>query len=348
MPNFLIDFLIYAIPVASILALLWSINWLLLTRHKHLGNERKFPRQIIMIALAFIGLLTIIFLLPITEGSRNQLLGLTGLLVSGLIAFSSTSITSNLMAGILLRITSPFKIGDFIRVADYFGRVSERGMFDVEIQTESSELVTIPNTLLITHAVTTIQSSGTIISATLSLGYDLHHLEAEEALISAAKQCGLEDAFVHILELGDFSVTYRLSGVLKEVKKMITARSNLYQCILDNLHNRGIEIMSPNIMSQRRLEEGEQFIPTTRKKQKKRTVSAEDIAFDKAESAELLEQEKQTILDDIKKLEDQLEQDQKSDQTAEQKADSKDRINHQIDELKDQLKQLASTRNDVN
>lgn len=330
MPEFLINFLIYAIPVATILSALWGINWLLIQRHKHLGNERKFPRQIIMIALAFIGLLTIIFLLPITEGSRNQLLGLTGLLVSGLIAFSSTSITSNLMAGILLRITKPFRIGDFIRVADYFGRVSERGMFDVEIQTENSELVTIPNTMLITNAVTTIQSSGTIISATLSLGYDLHHSKAEEALLSASKQCGLEDAFVHILELGDFSVTYRLSGVLKEVKKMITARSNLYQCILDNLHDRNIEIMSPNIMSQRRLEGGEQFIPKTIKKTKQRTVSAEDVAFDKAESAEILEQKKQSILEQIKTLESKM---------GEEKSPE---LQEKISQLKNQLKTIES------
>lgn len=330
MPDFLINTLIYALPIATILAVLWGVNWLLITRHKHLGNERKFPRQIIMMGLSFIGLLTIIFVLPITEGSRNQLLGLTGLLVSGLIAFSSTSITSNLMAGILLRITKPFKIGDFIRISDYFGRVSERGMFDVEIQTESSELVTIPNTVLITNAVTTIQSSGTIISATLSLGYDLHHSEAEEALLSAAKQCGLEDAFVHILELGDFSVTYRLSGVLKEVKKMITARSNLYQCILDNLHDRGIEIMSPNIMSQRRLENDELFLPKTKKKKTQRTIHSKDIAFDKAESAEILEQKKQSVLEQIQALESEIDEGNKAE------------LQEHLSQLKDQLKTLES------
>ena len=142
-------------------AALWGAHWLLIGRHPDLGNERKFPRQIVMLGLAIVGLVTIVLFLPISESSRNQLLGLIGLLASGILAFSSTAIVSNLMAGILLRVTKPFRIGDFIRVGDHFGRVSERGLFDTEIQSESRELIAIPNTFLISHPVTTVRSSGT-------------------------------------------------------------------------------------------------------------------------------------------------------------------------------------------
>ncbi len=333
----LTDIAIPVITLACVVLVLWAMHWLLLGRKRELGNEARFPRQIILLGFSIAGLLAMVFSLPIEASSRNQLIGLIGLLISGLIAFSSTTVVSNLMAGILLRITKPFRTGDFIRVGEHFGRVSERGLFDTEIQTESRELISLPNTLLITQAVNTVRSSGTIISATLSLGYDVHHGEAEALLKQAAEKCELEDPFVHILELGNFSVTYRVSGVLTEVKRLITARSHLYQKILDTLHEQQIEIMSPSIMNQRRIADDAKVLPekTSQARHKaekpKDDNIAENIAFDKAEAAEAAEKTRQEISDEIKALEARLgdaDKDQKSDLKA------------QIDQLKQKLKSI--------
>jgi len=292
------------LTIIGVIAVLWAFYWFLIGRNPHLGNERKFPRQIILLGLTIAGLLTIVFALPVSESSRNQLIGLIGLLISGIIAFSSTSIVSNLMAGILLRITKPFRTGDFIRVANHFGRVTERGLFDTEIQTETRELIALPNTFLITNAVTTIRTSGTIISATVSLGYDAHHSQVQSSLIKAAEKCGLEEPFVHILELGNFFVTYRISGLLTEVKRLITARSNLYQSILDTLHDQNIEIMSPSIMNQRRIPDDKKVIPIIAIEQTpEEKVNAEEIAFDKAETAEIADKAKQDVIKEIEELE---------------------------------------------
>ena len=51
--------------------------------------------------------------------------------------------------------------GDFISAGDQFGRVTERGLFHTEIQTETRDLTTVPNLFLVTHPVTTVRSSGT-------------------------------------------------------------------------------------------------------------------------------------------------------------------------------------------
>lgn len=288
-------------------AILWGANWFLIGRHTDLGNERKFPRQIVMLGLTIVGLVTLVLFLPINESSRNQLLGLIGLLASGILAFSSTTVVSNLMAGILLRVTKPFGIGDFIRVGNHFGRVSERGLFDTEIQSESREFISIPNTFLISHPVTTIRGSGTIVSITLSLGYDVNYPQVETLLVRAAQESGLEEPFVHILELGNYSVTYRISGFLTEVKWLITARSNLSRSVLDILHKNGIEIMSPAYMNQRRLSEDKKVIPVVvQEESSEKAVIAEDIVFDKAEQAEKVEKEKLQLIGEIEELESSL------------------------------------------
>lgn len=328
----LIIFLTPLLTIIAVIALLWFLHWFLIGRSPDLGNERKFPRQIILLGLTITGFLVVVFSLPIDKSSRNQLIGLIGLVISGLIAFSSSSIVSNLMAGILLRITKPFRTGDFIRVQDYFGRVSERGLFDTEMQTETRELIALPNTFLITNPVTTIRSSGTIISATVSLGYDVHHSQIESCLLEAAEKCGLEESFVHILELGNYSVTYRISGFLAEVKKLITARSNLYQKILDSLHEQNIEIMSPSIMNQRRIPDDEKVIPKNMiKTSSEEKIGAEEIVFDKAEAAEVAERTKKDVIKKIEELEAEIKEASK---------ETKSQIKKKIEESHEYLKTL--------
>jgi small conductance mechanosensitive channel len=295
--------------VMGLALVLWSMHWSLIGRHRDLGNERKFPRQIVMLGLSLFSVLAVILALPITESSRNRLIGLIGLLVSGVIAFSSANIFANLMGGILLRITKPFRIGDFVRIGEHFGRVTERGLFDTEIQTESRELIALPNAYLINHPITTTRSSGAIVSATLSLGYDVHHGQAEPLLLSAAEESGLEEPFVHIIEMGNFSVTYRVSGLLTNTKRLITAHSNLYRSVLDTLHGHGIEIMSPTYMNQRRLGEDSTTIPKAIEvPTNAESERGEELAFDKAEEAERKERQKQQLVKDIQKLETSLKE----------------------------------------
>lgn len=298
----------FALAIGLVCVLL-GVHWLLIGRHSNLGSERRFPRQIVMLVLSILSVVTVILALPIDETARNRLIGLIGLLVSGVIAFSSTNLLANLMGGILLRITRPFQIGDFVQVAEYFGRVTERGLFDTEIQTEKRELIALPNAYLISHPITTTRSSGAIVSATLSLGYDVHHARAEPVLLRAAEKSGLEETFVHILEMGNFSVTYRVSGLLTETKQLITAHSNLCRSVLDELHGHGIEIMSPTFMNQRRL--GEDFTTIPREIAVPATVKTdggEQVVFDKADEAERKEKQKQQIVKHIQDLEGSLKE----------------------------------------
>ena len=162
-------------------------HFLLIRRNRDLGNERLFSRQLIMLALTLIGLVAVILALPVSEGARNQIIALLGLLISGVFAFSSSNIFANLAAGVLMRMTRPFVLGDFISVGEHFGRVAERGLFDTEIQSESGELIALPNSYLTSRPIATLRSDGALVSAELSLGYDAHHADIEPLLLAAAK-----------------------------------------------------------------------------------------------------------------------------------------------------------------
>jgi len=277
------------------------------------SNEHLFPRQLLMLALILAAVIAIVVSLPLPSETQSEILKLIGLLLSGILAFASTSVFTNLAAGAMMRFTQPFRTGDFVRIDQYFGRITERGLFDCEIQTETRELISLPNAWLIGRPISTARSSGTIVSVNLSLGYDLHHSTIEDLLKKAALDSGLEDPFVHIQELGDYSVTYKVNGLLKDVKNLLTARSKLYTSVLDFLHNNNVEIVSPAFMNQRRLADNQRILPQSAqskqepKRARKQTV-AEDIVFDKAENAAQTEKRKQELIAQREELEQQLEE----------------------------------------
>jgi len=106
----------------------------------------------------------------------------------------------------------------------------------------------------------------------------------------------LTDSFVHVRQLGDFSVTYRVAGLLEDVKSLISARSRLRESMLDALHAAGIEIVSPNFMNTRSLADDQSFVPIpVRRKSGEILATAESLAFDKAEEASLVEQIRKSV-----------------------------------------------------
>ena len=329
----LVEFMPFFFTVISVLLVLWIAHMLLIARHTDLGSEKLFPRLLTMMGLTLIGMVVIVLAIPVESDTRNQIIGLIGLVISAVFVFSSGNIFANFMAGILLRVTSPFRVGDFIQVNEHFGRVAERGLFDTEVQSESRELIAIPNTLLVTHPVATVRNSGAIVSTSLSLGYDLNHNQIRPLLLEAATAIGLKEPFVHIQALGDFSITYRISGVLTEAKELIAARSNLRIAVLDILHREHIEIVPSG---QRQLDAAEKaLLRSARQREKQKAwvdnTVAEEIVFDKAEQAEQFSTEKSQLHGGIAALEEQLK-------TAE--GEEKQVVSLELEHMKEQLATL--------
>jgi hypothetical protein len=118
------------------------------------------------------------------------------------------------------------------------------------------------------------------------LGYDVPRQKVEELLIKAAEIAELQEPFVYIISLGDFSITYRICGLLPEIKELLSSRSRLNARILDSLHEGGVEIVSPTFMNTRAV--GERvFIPVAEQPIEKEAEgpAPEEIIFDKAEMA---------------------------------------------------------------
>ncbi len=253
-------------------------------------SERTFRKQVYTFGILFVGLLIGIFLLP--AGTNQELaLGVTGLVVTGALAISSQSIIANGMAGLLLRSLKKFKPGDFIEVSDRVGRVTEVGLFHTEIQTNDRDLTTLPNSLMVNQPVKVVRASGTIVSANISIGYDVSRHELKPLFMDAAERAELRDPFVQVVDLGDYSVVYRVAGFLDAPERLLACRSNLRGAMLDTLHGAGVEIMSPMYVATRN-RDSEVSVPVVSHVAEAAHDSengGEDQIFDKAEVASAIE-----------------------------------------------------------
>jgi small-conductance mechanosensitive channel len=277
---------------------LWLVNKVMVRRASAVPGSGIFNRQLTLAVLGTILFVIVVIAAPLPDATRHDLITLFGVALTGVIALSSTTLASNAMAGLMLRIVRNFKRGDVVRVAEYLGRVTEMGLFHTEIQNERSDLITLPNLFLAQNAVTVIRPSGTFISASLSLGYDLRHDEIEGLLTEAAKRSGLVEPFVRIRQLGDFSVTYEVSGRLADTKTFLGSKSALHRAVLDTLHEAGVEIVSPTFMNQRQLHASRLFIPDLARKTSSEGAekpAPDSLVFDKADQVEKVEDLRQRL-----------------------------------------------------
>jgi small conductance mechanosensitive channel len=280
---------------------LLAARHVVIVRQVGLSGAGSIVRQLIMLGLTALAGLVVLLALPVSDQARGQVVGLLGVVLTAAVALSSTSFIGNAMAGLMLRAVRNFRAGDFLEVNGHVGRVSEQGILHTEIQTEERNLTTLPNLFLVTNPVTVVRASGTIVSATVSLGYDVPRQTVETLLKQAVERAELAEPFVQVLELGDFSVSYRAAGFLAEVKHLITARSRLRAMMLDALHEGGVEIVSPTFMNQRQIAADRRFIPPRPAPRQAAGAPLPDetipeaLMFDKAEEAGSIEEARQQL-----------------------------------------------------
>ncbi len=275
-----------SVAVAA-LAIAWAAKWTALRSQQGTAGMLY---QLANWLIAAFAIVTIIVLLPLSNETRGQVLSLLGVVLTAVIALSATTFVANIIAGIMLQASQPFRPGDYLKVNDQFGRVTKRSLVHTQIQTEWRDLTNLPNLMLVNNPITVLHREGTIIFAEISIGYNVTYLRVEELLLNAGLDAKLSEPFVLVHELLDHAVVYRICGFLPEMKNLLSSRSNLRKKVLEQMHGNDIEIVSPSFMNQRALNPSEKVIPNKPvmhdiDKPQEATTAPEEKIFDKAEEA---------------------------------------------------------------
>ncbi|RNI13770.1 hypothetical protein EFE42_06540 [Methanohalophilus sp. RSK] len=70
-----------------------------------------FIRNLVFTLITFLGMMLVIFSLPISSDSKQIIVSAIGIIVGATVALSSTTFVSNGMSGIMVRLIKPFYVG---------------------------------------------------------------------------------------------------------------------------------------------------------------------------------------------------------------------------------------------
>ncbi len=191
---------------------------------------------------------------PYLPGSKSGVFQGVSVFVGLIISLGSSTVIGNVIAGFVITYMRPFKIGDRIQLNETTGNVIEKTALVTRIRTPKNELVTIPNSFIMSSHTTNYSESardlGLIIHSEVTIGYDTNWRKIHQLLIDSAKATpGVSadpEPFVLETSLSDFYPVYQINAYIKEADKLPRIYSALFQNIQDKFAEAGVEIMSPH------------------------------------------------------------------------------------------------------
>ena len=215
------------------------------------------PTYLILRVLCYSFMIVMIW--PLLPSSDSQVFQGVSVFIGIIISLGSSSIIGNVMAGMVMTYMRPFHVGDFIKYGDMEGFVIEKSVLVTRIRTRKNDVITIPNSNLMTSQTTNYTFSahnyGVIVHTKVTIGYDMQWQLIRDLLLdAAAKTSHLQkkpEPFVRITALDDFYVEYEINAYTRKSELLGDIYSELHQNILDSFHSNGVEIMSPHIFAHR-------------------------------------------------------------------------------------------------
>lgn len=196
---------------------------------------------------------------PYLPGSDSGVFQGISVFVGLIVSLGSSTVIGNIIAGLVITYMRPFKIGDRIKLNDTTGNVIEKTPFVTRLQTPKNELVTIPNSFIMSSHTVNYSSSartiGLIIHSEVTIGYDAPWRKVHQLLIDAARATpgviAEPEPFVLETSLSDWYPVYQVNAYIREADQMARIYSDLHQNIQDKFNEAGVEIMSPHYIATR-------------------------------------------------------------------------------------------------
>jgi small-conductance mechanosensitive channel len=208
--------------------------------------------------LAAIWLFALAVAYPHIPGSNSGAFQGISLIAGLMVSLGSAGIVNQAMNGLVLVYSRALVRGDVVMIGDEKGVVTGIGLLSIKIKTCKSEVITIPNTSVVSKQIKNYsraaRGKGAAISARVSVGYDASWRQVAAMLELAAKNTSgiRQDVAPYVMqrELAEFYVNYDLVAY--------TAHPELYEQILSELHGNiqdifnehEVQIMSPNFQTQ--------------------------------------------------------------------------------------------------
>jgi small-conductance mechanosensitive channel len=155
---------------------------------------------------------------PYLPGSDTEAFKGLSVLVGLMLSMGASSLVGQAASGLILTYGRAFRKGEFVRLADHEGTVTEMGMFTTRIRTGLGEELTISNACILGSTTKNysraVKGTGFVLDTTVTIGYDTPWRQVHALLVEAAKRTPgvLQDPAPQVFQtaLSDWYPVYRL------------------------------------------------------------------------------------------------------------------------------------------
>ncbi|MDN3922318.1 mechanosensitive ion channel family protein [Roseateles violae] len=203
-------------------------------------------------------LFAIVMAYPYLPGSQSDAFRGLSLLIGLMISVGGSSLFGQAAAGLILMYSRTLRVGEYVRIDDHEGTVTEMRAFTAKIRTGLGEELTLPNSLVLGTVTKnysrSVQGRGYIVDTTVTIGYDTPWRQVHAMLIEAALRTPgvLAEPRPRVFQtaLADFYPEYRLvcQAVPSEPRPRAEVLANLHANIQDVFNEHGVQIMSPHYL----------------------------------------------------------------------------------------------------
>ncbi len=174
-----------------------------------------------------------------------------------LISLGASSVISNILAGYTMVYRRASHVGDRVKIGDFLGDVTEMRLLVTHLMSPKNEEIVVPNSLILNSQVVNYSSfarnKNLILHTNVTIGYDTPWRQVNALLLMAAERTpGIlrePKPFVFQKSLGDYYVDYELNAFTDAPQAMWQTYSDLHKNILDAFNEYGVQITSPNYVS---------------------------------------------------------------------------------------------------
>lgn len=175
-----------------------------------------------------------------------------------MLTLGSTGVMTHAMSGLVLIYSRALRKGDWIRLADNEGQVSEIGVLATKILTRENFIVTVPNAVVVSGKIINLSAEsadgGVNLTTSVTIGYDTPWRQVHALLELATRRTpGIDQQIAPVvrkLGLLDWYTSYELQVRLLPTTKLPDGRNALHSSIIDVFNEFGVQIMSPNFVMQ--------------------------------------------------------------------------------------------------
>jgi small-conductance mechanosensitive channel len=210
------------------------------------------------LAMALLWLFALAMAYPYLPGAHTEAFRGLSVLLGLMLSLGASNLVGQAASGLILTYSHVYRHGEYVRIAEHEGTVTELGMFATRLRTGLGEELTLSNSLIL-GAVTrnysrAVRGPGFVLDTVATIGYDTPWRQVDAMLVEAALRTPgvLADPPPRVFQTGlsDFYPEYRLvcQAIPSEPRPRAVVLSMLHANIQDVFNEHGVQIMSPHYL----------------------------------------------------------------------------------------------------